>query len=103
MQENCSKRFFDNFHRFGHFGQKLVKIGHLAGDVCNGLFKGWKSLKNLKVGVFETDLKQVPFVFRQATCTFSESWGPIEHFVPPHFCLMNAEFLISFDEWMVVI
>ena len=28
-------------------------------DVCNSLFKGWKSRKNLKVGVFETDLKQV--------------------------------------------
>ena len=28
-------------------------------DVCNSLFKGWKSLKNLKVGVFGTDFKQV--------------------------------------------
>ena len=27
-------------------------------DVCNSLFKGWKSLKN--VGVFETDFKPVP-------------------------------------------
>ena len=24
--------------------------------------KGWESLKNLKIGVFETDFKQVPFV-----------------------------------------
>ena len=47
-------------------------------DVCNSLFKGWKSLKNLKVGVFETDFKQVPFVFRQTTHTYSESWGPVE-------------------------
>ena len=39
-------------------------------DVWNSLFKGWKSLKNLKVGVFGTDFKQVPFVFQQATCTF---------------------------------
>ena len=28
------------------------------------------SWKNLKVGVFGTDFKQVPFVFQQATCTF---------------------------------
>ena len=51
-------------------------MGHLAGcvlDVCNSLFKGWKSLKNLKVGVFDTDFKQVPFVFQQATCKFSET------------------------------
>ena len=29
-------------------------------DVCNSLSKGWKSLKNLKVGVIETNFKQVP-------------------------------------------
>ena len=28
---------FDNFHRFGHFGKKLVKIGHLAGCVEESL------------------------------------------------------------------
>ena len=38
-------------------------------NLCNSLFKGWKFLKNLKVGVFETDFEQVPFVFRQTTCT----------------------------------
>ena len=43
-------------------------------DVCNSILKGWKSLRNLKVGVFETDFKQVPFVFRQTTCTYSQSW-----------------------------
>ena len=43
------------------------------------LFKGWKSLKNLKVGVFETDFKPVPFVFHRTTCTYSESWGPVEN------------------------
>ena len=42
-------------------------------DVCNSIFKGWKSLKNLKVGVFETDFKQVPFIFLQTT--YTESWG----------------------------
>ena len=47
-------------------------------DVWKFPFKGWKSLKNLKVGVFETDFKQIPFVFRQTTCTYSESWGPVE-------------------------
>ena len=36
-------------------------------------------MKNLKVGVFETDFKQVPFVFRQITCTYSECWGPVEN------------------------
>ena len=43
---------------------------------------GWMcaSLKNLKVGVFETDFKQVPFVLRQTTHTYSESWGPVEKF-----------------------
>ena len=25
-------------------------------------------------------LRQVPFVFRQTTCTYSESWGPVETF-----------------------
>ena len=50
-------------------------------DVCNSLFKGWKSLKNLKVGVFESDFKQVPFAFRQTTCKYSESWGPVENFL----------------------
>ena len=52
-------------------------------DVCNSLFKGWKSLKNLNIGVFETDFKQVQFVFRQTTRTYSESWGPVENFFDP--------------------
>ena len=26
VREKCSKRFFENFHRFGHFGQKLSKM-----------------------------------------------------------------------------
>ena len=52
-------------------------------DVCNSLFKGWKSLKNLKVGVFETDFKQVPIVFRQTNCAYSESWGPVENLWAP--------------------
>ena len=79
MREKFSKRFFDNFHRFGHFGQKLVKMAIWL-DVRTSLFKGWKSLKNLNIGVFETDFKQVQFVFRQTTCTYSESWGPVEKF-----------------------
>ena len=58
-------------------------------DVWESHFKGWKSLKNLKVGVFETDFKKDPFVYRQTTCTYSESWGPIENLCdtpppPPH-------------------
>ena len=30
--------------------------------------------KKLKAGVLETNFKQIPFVFRQTTCTYSESW-----------------------------
>ena len=52
-------------------------------DVCNSLFKGWKYLKNMKVGGFETDFEQVPFVFRQTTCTYSESWRPVENLCDP--------------------
>ena len=48
-------------------------------DVCNSLFKGWESLKNLKVGVFKTDFQQVAFVFRQTTHRYSESWRPVEN------------------------
>ena len=44
------------------------------------LFKGWESLKNLKVGVIEPDFKQVPFVLQQTTHTYSESWGQVEKF-----------------------
>ena len=44
-----------------------------------GCWNSWKSQKNLKVGVFETDFKQVPFVFRQTTCIFSESLKPVEN------------------------
>ena len=50
-------------------------------DVCNSLFKGWESLKNLNVGVFDTDFKQ--FVLQQTTHTYSDSWGPVENFFHP--------------------
>ena len=43
------------------FGQNLPKFGLYLAGCCNS----WKSLKNLKVGVLETDFKQVPFVFRK--------------------------------------
>ena len=46
-------------------------------------FRGWKSLKNLKVVVFETDFNQVQFVFWQTTCTYSESWGALENLCDP--------------------
>ena len=59
--KKCSKRFFEKNSRFAHFGQKMSKIGHLAG--CWIFARCWKSRKNLKVGVFENDFKQVPFVF----------------------------------------
>ena len=50
-------------------------------DVWKSPFKGWKSLKNLKVGVFETDFKQVTFIFRQASCTYSGKLGRGRKFV----------------------
>ena len=60
------------------FGQYGPKFGlSLANFV--GCWNSWKSRKNLKVGGFETDFKQVPFVFRQTTSTYSESWGPVEN------------------------
>ena len=77
------------------------------------LFKGWESLKNLKVGVFETDIKQVPIVLRQTIHTYSESGGPVEKpgggqtmtqkpkFVSkiftPYFCLKNIFSLLKID------
>ena len=39
--------------RFAHFGQKLA----IWLDVCNSLFKGWESLKNLNLGVFGVTTK----------------------------------------------
>ena len=84
------------------FGQNLPKFGLYLANLA-GCCNSWKSLKNLKVGVFETDFKQVPFVFWQTTCTYSESWGPVEksylksekwvrnsHFTP----ILGAFFLI---------
>ena len=84
MREKCSKRFLIIFTVLAILAKNWSKL-EIWLDVCNSLFKGWKCLKNLKVGVFETDFKQVPFVFRQITCTYSESWGPEENFCdPPH-------------------
>ena len=65
---------------FFPFWPKIVQNWPIWLDVCNSLFKGWESLKKLKVGVFETDFKQVPFVLRQKTHTYSESWGQLENF-----------------------
>ena len=61
------------------FGQNLPKFGLYFANLA-GCCNSWKSLKNLKVGVFETDFKQVLFVFRQTTCTYSESSGPVENY-----------------------
>ena len=44
---------FHNFHRFDHFGEKLAISGWMCATV-------WNSLKNLKVGVFETDYRASP-------------------------------------------
>ena len=62
-------------------------------DVCKSIFKGWKCLKNLKVGVFETDFQKVPFIFRQTTHTYSESCGPVENFIDPERMTQRPKFL----------
>ena len=55
------------------FGWMCARVSLRAGNP-------WKTC----VGVFETDFKQFQFVFRQTTCTYSESWGPVEKiFWPP--------------------
>ena len=72
---------------------------------------GWMcarvSLRADKVGVFETDFKQFPFVLRQTTHTYSESWGPVEKMTQkpkivskiffPNFCLKNLVSLLKID------
>ena len=56
--KNCGvNNFYTRLRLERH--QDLRTRPNLAGW-CNN----WKSLKNLIVGVFETDFKQVPFVFR---------------------------------------
>ena len=81
------------------FGQNLPKFGIYLANLA-GCCNSWKSLKNLKVGVFETDFKQVPFVFRQTTCTYSESCGPVEKFFKKNFPLIlpkNVVKLLKID------
>ena len=64
------------------FGQNWPKFDLNLANLA-GCWNSWISQKNKKVGVFETDFKQVPFVFRQTTCTYSESWRPVENFCDP--------------------
>ena len=63
--------FGENFKN-SPFWPKLTQIWPNLAKLA-GCWNIWNSLKNLKVGVFETYFKQVPFVFRQTTCTYSES------------------------------
>ena len=64
------------------FGQNWPIFGLNLANLA-GCWNSWKSQKNQKVGVFETDFKPVPFVFRQTTCTYSESWRPVENVCDP--------------------
>ena len=75
--KKCSKRFFEKIPVLPILAKNCPKLAIWL-DVF--LFKGWESLKNLIVVVFETDFKQVPFVLLQTTHTYSESWGPVENF-----------------------
>ena len=63
------------------FGQDWPKFDLNLANFA-GCWNSWISQKNKKVGVFETDFKQVPFLFRQ-TCTYSESWRPVENVCDP--------------------
>ena len=60
------------------FGQNWPKFDLILANLA-GCWNSWISQKNHKVGFFETDFKQVPFVFWQTTCTYSESWRPVEN------------------------
>ena len=60
------------------FGQNWPKFDLNLANLA-GCWNSWKSQKKQKVGVFETNFKQVQFIFRQTTCTYSESWGPVEN------------------------
>ena len=79
MREKCSKRFFDNFHRFGHFVQKLSKIGlwRMPMGLFNApaifLFKNFKKkfLKNFEFFFFSKSKK----TFGRQKSTFC----PYEH------------------------
>ena len=64
------------------FGQNWPKFDLNLANLA-GCWNSWISQKNKKVGVFGTDFKQVPFVFRQTTCTYSESWRPLENVCDP--------------------
>ena len=64
------------------FGENWPKFDLNLADLA-GFWNSWKSQKNQRVGVFETNFKQVPFVFRQTTCTYSESWRPVENVCDP--------------------
>ena len=66
-EKNVPSAFLIIFTVFAILAKNWSKLAIWL-DVWMCLFKGWKSLKNLKVGVFETDFKQVPFVFQQTTC-----------------------------------
>ena len=101
-EKNVPSAFLKIFTVLAILAKNWLKLA-IWMDVCNSLFKGWKSLKNVKVGVFEsvlrwlgekmtenpgknlklglfeTDFKPVPFVFRQTTCKYSESWRPVEN------------------------
>ena len=73
--------FGGNFKN-GPVWPKLTQIWPELANLA-GCWNSWKSQKNQKVGFFETDFKQVPFVFRQTTCTYSESWRPLENVCDP--------------------
>ena len=78
--KNITALVFQGNLKMALFGQNWPKFGLYLANLA-GCCNSWKSLKNLKVGVFETDFKQVPFKFRKTTCTYSESWRPVENFL----------------------
>ena len=78
----AEKNFFAVNHTFPIFANfpepASFWIMHAHGASVSHAVFSKNPAKNLKLGVFETDFKQVPFGFRQTTRTYSESWGPVE-------------------------
>ena len=78
-QKNMPVSLFWRKFKNDPFWPKLTQIRPKFGHSWNS----WKSWKNLKVGVLEIAFKQVPFIFRPTTCTYSESWVPVEIALAP--------------------
>ena len=73
--------FFWEIWKMALFGQNLPKFRYIWLIWLDAVIAGnrWKKEVFLKP-IF----KQVPFIFQQTTCTYSESRGPVENLCDPH-------------------